>query len=189
MAAFLTQTFDLAGGELPAAPPDAFPDDQGGTFERQTNQLAALGITTGSGDRRYAPTEVVSRGQMTTFLVRTANLLLDEPLPTGEDAFGDEDGSVHETRIDQASAAGIAAGFSATRFGPLEPVNRQQMSAFITRKLDVVVAGRECLVSGDPFYDQYCDVDGIPLVADAVVDPQALRVAAGYAPAARPAHR
>lgn len=65
-------------GPLPAAPdPElvVFDDVTGSTFEDDILALAAAGITTGTGDGRFSPGEPVTRGQLTTFLLRAADFL------------------------------------------------------------------------------------------------------------------
>lgn len=56
--------------ELPAVGTDAFTDDDGTEHEDSINRLAAAGITAGVGDRRFAPNDGVTRGQMASFVVR-----------------------------------------------------------------------------------------------------------------------
>lgn len=49
---------------------DAFDDDDGTTHERDINAIAAVGITTGTTDRVYAPGEPLQRDEMASLLVR-----------------------------------------------------------------------------------------------------------------------
>ena len=50
MAAFLVRALDL-----PAATKDYFTDDDGSSLESAINAMAAAGLTSGCGDRRYCP--------------------------------------------------------------------------------------------------------------------------------------
>ena len=58
MAAFLERALDL-----PPTPDDFFDDDDGTTFELSINRLAAAGITSGCGDRKYCPGRTINRGR------------------------------------------------------------------------------------------------------------------------------
>ena len=65
-------------GPLPP-PPDAtadgFDDVAGIAFEDDILALAGTGITTGIDDHRFAPGEQITRGQLATFLMRSADYL------------------------------------------------------------------------------------------------------------------
>jgi hypothetical protein len=73
MAAFLVRAFgytDDGGGNL-------FTDDDGSTFERDTDRLGAAGVTRGCNpptNDRFCPDDPVTRGQMAAFLARAFNL-------------------------------------------------------------------------------------------------------------------
>jgi hypothetical protein len=65
MAAFLVRALGLE-----AAPDAGFTDTAGTTFATDIDRLAAAGITTGCGDRRFCPDSPVTRAQMAAFLHR-----------------------------------------------------------------------------------------------------------------------
>jgi hypothetical protein len=68
MAAFLVRALGLPGSD-----DDAFDDDGDSEFERDINALAAAGITRGCNppeNTRFCPDEPVSRGEMSSFLIR-----------------------------------------------------------------------------------------------------------------------
>lgn len=97
-------------------------------------QLAIRNITAGckTGPLRYCPQDVVTRGQMATFLVRAFKL------PKARSAgFADTSNHTHEANIDALAAAGITAGCKAARlsFCPQNPVTRGQMATFLHRAL------------------------------------------------------
>ncbi|HSK25101.1 MAG TPA: S-layer homology domain-containing protein [Egicoccus sp.] len=81
MAAFLTRAIDQAhgraldGSEPPAAAGDDFDDTEGSAFEDQIQQLADAGIYVGDGEGTADPGGHVTRGQMASFLARTAAYL------------------------------------------------------------------------------------------------------------------
>jgi S-layer homology domain len=65
MAIFLDRALTL-----PATTTDFFDDDAGRTGEAAINRVAAAGITTGCGVRRFCPADAVTREQMAGFLRR-----------------------------------------------------------------------------------------------------------------------
>jgi hypothetical protein len=81
MAAFLTRAIDQAhgraidGSQPPAASGDDFDDTEGTAFEQQIQQLADQGIYLGDGQGTANPGGYVTRGQMASFLARTAAYL------------------------------------------------------------------------------------------------------------------
>ena len=72
MALFLTRLWSDAGLAFPVTSTDTFMDI--GTFapdvQLAINELAALGITSGTGPGTYDPSGLVTRGQMAAFLAR-----------------------------------------------------------------------------------------------------------------------
>jgi hypothetical protein len=121
MATFIAGTIEAAGGALPAAPRNAFSDDDGGTHELRTNQLAAVDIVAGTGGGRYSPSATVTRGQMAKFIALSAAYLAKRGLPTSGDRFRDDDGSTFEPFIDQIATAGVTGD---QRTAPTAPRRR-----------------------------------------------------------------
>lgn len=76
MATFVVRAADLAPSDV-----DAFSDDDGNPHEENINALAAAGVTSGTADGRYRPDDVVTRGQMATFLARAFDLPAIVPAP------------------------------------------------------------------------------------------------------------
>ena len=138
MATFVTGALRAVGVELPADPPDAFSDDNGNAHERAINQLAALGVVTGSGEGRYSPAAHITRGQLATFLVRAYERSTGFPLLAPDDAFADDDATSHEPSINRAATAGLAAGTSGGGYRPGGEVHRDQMATFVARLVDRV---------------------------------------------------
>ncbi len=129
MAAFLTRALDL-----PDTSEDFFDDDAGSIFESDINRLAASGITSGCGDRRFCPQSPVTRGQMAAFLVRGLGYTSDG----GGDLFDDDNASVFESDIDKLATAGVTRGCGSPddrTFCPNNNVTRAQMAAFLRRAL------------------------------------------------------
>lgn len=110
-------------------------DDTAGTTHEDTIDCAAdRGLVRGDGGS-FAPNVAVTRGQLASIVVA----YLDEvgaPAPPADevdDAFVDDDGSVHEPAIDRLAATGIVTGVGEDRFAPNAPVTRGQLATFLTR--------------------------------------------------------
>jgi hypothetical protein len=88
-------------------------------------------VANGTGNG-YGPALSVNRAQMASFLarlvLRTGGELPNDP----PDRFADDNGSVHELRINQLAAIGVVSGRDGA-YLPLEPVTRAQMATFLTR--------------------------------------------------------
>jgi hypothetical protein len=141
MASFLARLIDETDVVLPAGPPDAFSDDEDAQYaahEGNINRLAAAGIVAGRSAASFAPDDPVTRGQMATFIVRTAQLITGQPLPIERSWFRDRD-PTHGDNVDRAATAGIATGFSNGTYRPGEHVRRDQMASVLARLLDLVV--------------------------------------------------
>ena len=138
MASFIARLVLRSGGTLPAGS-NAFDDDAGSVHEASIDALAAAGIVSGTGPRRYAPGALVTRAQMATFLVRALEYRVGATLPAGPDHFFDDAGSVHVTNIDKAAEAGIASGYAGGSYRPSGNVGRDQMASFLARALDKLV--------------------------------------------------
>lgn len=141
LASFVAKTIEAAGKPLPDSPADAFADDEDSVHELRINQLAALGVVTGKGATTFAPGEVVSRAAMATFLVRAHDVVAATALPAGTDSFGDDNGTTHEASIDKVAGAGLAGGTGAGAFAPAAAVQRGAMATFLSRTVDLLVAG------------------------------------------------
>jgi serine protease len=128
------------GGACPVSvvPSGAFPDVAADSPHRLAIDCVAWsGVAQGRPDGSFGPEGTVTRGQMAGFLARLlerADRLPDE----SDDAFPDDDGSVHEPAIDALAALGIAVGDARGRFRPDDPVTRAQMASFTIRTVEVL---------------------------------------------------
>ena len=117
------------------------------------------GITLGCNpplNDRFCPKDLVTRAQMSSFLVRGLGLTEGGDI----DRFVDDDDSVHETDINRLAAAGITLGCNPPEndeFCPNDPVTRAQMASFLVRALDLTEGGEE---------DRFTDDDGSVHEAD-----------------------
>ena len=99
-------------------------------------RLAELEVTLGCGDgTRFCPTDVVTRAQMATFLVRAFELDTE-----GGAGFTDIAGNTHEGSIYILAAERITAGCSKSPlwYCPNRSVTRGQMATFLARALDLI---------------------------------------------------
>ena len=79
MATFLFRVLDHMGATLPVAEPP-FLDVSGGVHASAIGSLAAAGVVQGRSPDRYDPGGTVTRAQMATFLMRTADLAMAQGL-------------------------------------------------------------------------------------------------------------
>lgn len=119
------------------------------------------------GIREFGGAEVVTRGQMASFLTRTVEFVTEEEIPL---TIGyEDDAGEHQVNIRKMATLEVARGFEDGTFRPDDLVTRQQMATFITRALEVIL--REQLPEGDPF-DDVADVHAVnvgKLVARGVI--------------------
>ncbi|MCY4368122.1 MAG: S-layer homology domain-containing protein [bacterium] len=104
--------------------------------------MRALGLSAGTGDGSYGPERELSRGQLASFLVRLWQDVLGNQCPTGASSFEDVFGSVHRPNIECLYNLGIAAGTTATTFGPGDTLKASQISRFLLRVY--LKAGNTC---------------------------------------------
>ena len=136
MATFVARLVRSSHAGLPSGPPGRFSDvPPGAPHQEAIDALAAAGVVSGRGDGTFAPSGVVTRDQMATFLVRAYERSSGEALTSERSWFPDDDASVHQASIDAAAAAGLAGGRADGTFGPTLPVARDQMASFLARTL------------------------------------------------------
>lgn len=117
------------------SPGGTFTDDNGSIFEGAIEAIADAGITRGCNppaNTNFCPRNVVTRGAMAAFLVRTLGLVDDG----GKDWFTDDNGTLFENDINKLATAGVTKGCNPpanTEFCPDKPVTRGAMAAFLVR--------------------------------------------------------
>jgi SpoIID/LytB domain protein len=93
-------------------------------------------VAQGRGDGTFDPRGSVTRGQMATFVARmilaAGGTLPEEP----EDAFGDDDDSVHELAINQLAAVEVVQGTGPGTYEPQRAIDRAQLASLLDRALD-----------------------------------------------------
>ena len=94
------------------------------------------GITTGYNDGSYRPDEPVTRGQLAAFLARA--LKLNDTGDPNHPSFTDVKPAMQFFGyIEAIYAEGITTGYSDGSYRPNDPVNREQMAAFLARALEL----------------------------------------------------
>lgn len=139
MASFIARLLARSGVQLPSGG-NRFTDVPTNSVHRDAiNRLAAAGIVQGAGSL-YGPSQVVTRDQMASFLVRSYDYAQGQigrfSLPPANRQFLDTSGNVHEAAINKAAIAGFANGVSAARYAPRQGVRRDQMATFVIRTLE-----------------------------------------------------
>lgn len=186
LASFLDRTLAVAGEPLPGTSTDHFDDDAGSPHERAINRLASAGIVSTSS-RQFGVSAIPTRAEMaglTDAVLRHAGVLSTSPPPP--DFFMDDSGLPDAEAIDRLADAGIISGRSAGIFAPSEPLRRDQMATFLANAADAVREGPgthdHCRMQAPDqarfdttWYQQQCEMFGIPIVASGAVDPAALR--------------
>ena len=143
-AGVIAATLDTADVELPASPPDRFVDDDGTTVEEAINQLSAVGILQGTrqAPERFAPDDPLTRGQLSSLLVRSYELTTGDRLDAPRDPFRDDDGSPHESDNAKVAAADLLGPAGPDTFEPYEGVARSELLGS-ARRLGLLLTDRD----------------------------------------------
>ena len=126
MAAFLQRAF-----ALPPADPAELTDIAGTAFEAEISAVVGAGIASGFPDGTFRPGDIVTRGQMATFLTNALALPPGTP-GTFPDVPPDH---THAAAIASIALAEITTGFPDGTFRPGDMVTRGQMATFLGKGL------------------------------------------------------
>jgi hypothetical protein len=118
--------------------------------------VSAWEIAHGKGDGSFAPAEILTRAQMSSFLVRTmeragVRFPSDDEL-AARATFSDIGGTEHEATIRRVAHAGIALGYPDGTFRPNEHLTRGQIATFVARTYEHI-AGQQLAAPRDAFVD------------------------------------
>ena len=135
VAAFLVRAIS---GEPPANYCEAgtpFSDVAANTWScKYIKKLRELGLTTGYGDGRYGPSDLITREQVAAFLVRAVS---GEPPANYCDSgalFSDVAADTWSCKyIKKLRELGLTTGYGDGRYGPGDSTTRSQMAAFLVR--------------------------------------------------------
>ncbi len=164
-----------------AAMADAGFTDMDGSFaEAAANCLAHYGITTGTSEGVFSPTDSITRLQMALFLSRAAGPAGIELLdPAKDQGFDDIAGLADfiQDAINQVAELEIMTGTDGS-FSPMADVNREDMATFLDAFLANAILGPGAIGGGinddkysgdnadvEPDDKQFTDIDRVPRVA------------------------
>ena len=112
------------------------------------------GLMFGTSKTLFSPHETAMRGMMATILWRMEG----SPVPKGKNSFTDvEAGKWYADAITWTAENGIFAGYGKDKFGPDDPITREQLAAIFYRYADY--KGYDLTVKGD--LDKFKDADKI----------------------------
>lgn len=96
----------------------------------------------GTGGNRFSPDMLASRSQFVTLLWRLAG----EPVVDSALTFTDvPEGTWYTEAVRWAASTGLVTGYSETRFGPDDPISREQMAVLLWRYAGSPAAAQETL--------------------------------------------
>ena len=120
------------------------------------------GLMLGTSKTLFSPHGTVTRGMMATILWRMEGSLA----PKGENSFTDvEAGRWYADAITWTAENGIFAGYNKDKFGPDDPITREQLTAIFYRYADY--KGYKLTVTGN--LDKFEDADKITDYAQTVM--------------------
>lgn len=98
-------------------------------YETSVDYVCENGLMTGTGDGIFDPGAKMNRAMLVTVLYRIEG----EPEVSSSASFTDLKQSWYKDSVAWANANGIVNGISADKFGPSDPVTREQMAAILYR--------------------------------------------------------
>jgi len=102
------------------------PDLVGHWAEKNVRELVASGSISGYPDGSFKPNKTITRAEFAAVLAKAYKL----PLKAGK-VFSDTGNHWAKDYIAAATAAGIVNGYSADKFGPDDPITREQMAVMV----------------------------------------------------------
>jgi hypothetical protein len=119
-------------------PPSPFQDIAGSAHAAAIGCVAWWGVASGTSATTFAPNGRMTRAQLASFVARELEAAgLSLPIAP-ENAFTDDETSVHRFRIDQLAAVGVVQGRGGTTYAPNATVTRAEMATFLVRAHDLV---------------------------------------------------
>jgi len=123
------------------------------------NRLAAAGIVLGTSSTTYAPSVIVTRGQVASFINRAqafmngqstvgAGITTGYVAPAGSNYFTDDNGNIHEANINGVASKGIYIGDGVDTASPNAGLPRGQMAGLLDR--DLAVAFNAGMINAAP---------------------------------------
>ncbi len=132
---------DDAGLEAQAGARRSFPDVPAGAwYAGVVGRAAGLGLISGYSNGRFGPNDRVTRGQVAVILWNMAG----KPDPRGAARSFPDVGAraYYYSAVRWASSVGVVSGYKNGRFGPNDPVTREQLAAMIASDARVAAGWR-----------------------------------------------
>ena len=111
-------------------------DDNGSTYEKAIEAVAAAGVMPGCTTTHFCPGTVVTKGKLAVYLARALRLTATVSI-----RFRDVPSS-QVTGVKKVVAAGIMKGCSTTRFCPNTAITRGRMAALLVKALHLTATGK-----------------------------------------------
>lgn len=122
----------------------------GAWYEEGIEYVSQSGLMNGVGENRFAPDGTVTRGMLVTILYRMEG----SPNETGRCSFEDvKQGGYYEKAVIWAADSEIVSGYSDKKFGPDDPVTREQVATILYRYSDYKEYGTSNRASLSKFSD------------------------------------
>ena len=122
-------------------PSRAFSDlDTGAWYHEAVDHALRNGLMGGYGNGLFGPDNVLTRAQFAQILYNREG----RPAVTGGEAFTDvPSGAWYADAVAWAAARGIVSGYGGGRFGPSDPITREQLAVMLWRYAGSPAAGGE----------------------------------------------
>ena len=127
--------FAVIAFDKSVAPAVKLTDIAGNWAEANILKLVALGAIAGNPDGTFKPSNNITRAEFATVLAKAFKLA-----PATNKVFSDTTNHWAKDSISAAAGAGIVSGYSATTFGPNDPITREQMAVMIVKAAKLATA-------------------------------------------------
>jgi hypothetical protein len=140
-----------------ACSPDGVPgsgfEDIAPNLHREAIECAAWwGVVNGFSATEFGPDGNITRAQVASMIARALRAADADLAVVPEDAFEDDDGSIHEADINVLADAGVILGQPDGTFNPSGAVTRAQVASMVARAY-AVAAGASLTAGTDAFTD------------------------------------
>lgn len=103
-------------------------DIAGHWAEKSIEKMVALGAIKGYPDETFKPDSTITRAEFATALKKAFGLESNNPK-----VYTDTAGHWSKDYVGAAAACGVVSGYDNSRFGPDDPITREQMAVLVTK--------------------------------------------------------
>ena len=138
-----------------ASPTAAFRDlSEGAWYMEGVRWAVENGVVKGVSEDRFAPDETTSRAMLVTMLYR----MTGAQAPASPPAFSDvAEGAWYAEPVRWAAEAGLVTGYGDGRFGPNDPLTREQLAVILHR----LALSRGYAAEAGASLSDFADADGV----------------------------